>query len=152
MFNFTLFAMRLLKILLFTIVCCAPGIANAQENDALAAKAARETCTCMNAFFNELHPKLVQLMHEMYDLGEQQAQLNFENFLATTATEDDNARIATDIDRMNNANAEIANYCSEVLTRYEKQQEDAAFNNKMFEALEKLEDCGLVLKMMRLGQ
>ena len=143
--------MRFLKILILTIVCSASSIAHAQEKDKLATAAAQETCSCMSAFFNELHPKLLQLMHDMYDIGEAQAQANFENFLAT-ATEDDNTRIAIDIERMDNADAEIADYCNEVFTRYEAYDKDDAFITKMLLALEQLENCSLVFKMMKLGE
>lgn len=143
--------MRFFKILLITVVCCSASVAYSQENDKLANTAAQETCACMNAFFNELHPQLLQLMHDMYDVGEAKAQANFENFL-TTATEEDNARIAIDIDRMNNADAEIADYCNEVFIRYKAYDNDEAFNNKLLLALEQLENCSLVLKMMKMGE
>ncbi len=125
--------------------------AKAQNLDKDAKSAALEMCGCMNNFFNELHPQLIQLMNDMAELGEEEAQANFVSYLMSASPEEQ-AEIQEDVMRMQNASDEIEVYCQEVKDRYASYDNNSEFKDKMINALQKEADCSLVAKMMKLGQ
>jgi hypothetical protein len=125
--------------------------ARAQSVDKEAESAARETCECMNEFFNELHPALLRLMHDMAEKSEEEAQVEFMEYLSN-ASEADQLKIQEDIVRMQNSEIELKTYCEGIEERYAKFDSNDEFQEKMILNLKSTENCSLVRKMMQLGE
>ena len=156
---FQKFCFILTAALLSALTFTAPAIAQAQGNsqtpeqklDADARSAALDVCNCMNKFFDELHPKLIDLMNDILEFGEEQAQNNFMVYLAS-ASEEDQARIATDVERMDNVDQELDEFCKEVEERYSEYDDSDEFEVKIISNLSTFPECKLVHSMMILAQ
>ena len=147
----------LLLTLLTTFAFIATANAQATEQteeqklEADAKSAAKGMCECMNLFFDALHPKLIDLMNDMLEVGEEQAQANFFAYL-TSASSEEQALISKDIEKMEDIDVELDAFCGEVMDRYSTYDDSEEFEVKMISHLSQLPECKLVYSMMRLGQ
>jgi hypothetical protein len=107
----------------------------------------QELCECMNSMFNEFHPKLIVLLTEMMDLGEEKAQENFVTYLAT-ATSEDTDKINEDIAKMENIEILLEERCGELKKRIEKNKGEE-LKNAVITAISKKQECRLVWMMLR---
>lgn len=122
-----------------------------QKMEADAKSAAKDMCGCMNLFFDALHPKLIDLMNDMMEIGEEQAQANFFTYLMS-ATPEEQALINKDIERMEDIDVELDAFCGEVQERFSTYDDSEEFEVKMITHLSQLPECKLVYSMMTLGQ
>ncbi len=146
--NKTIYSFSLV-VLLSAFTFISPAKAQSLDDDAQSA--ALEMCECMNNFFNELHPQLIQLMNDMIEVGEEEAQANFMEYLISASSEEQ-AQIQSDVMRMQNAGEEIEYYCEGVKEHYAYYDDSQEFKDKMIAHLGEAAECHLVWNMMRIGQ
>lgn len=127
------------------------GFSQNSTSPNVAKEAAEDICECINLFFDELHPQLVQLMLDMTEIGEEEAQANFVAYLSTASEEEQN-QIQADIAKMQNAEEGIAKYCTEVKLRYEDAEKAPDFEEKMLNELGKNPNCRLVWLILKQNQ
>jgi hypothetical protein len=129
----------------------APGQTEEQKMETDAKSAAKGMCSCMNLFFDALHPKLVDLMTDMLEVGEEKAQANFFTYLMS-ATPEEQALINKDIERMEDIDVELDAFCGEVIERFSVYDDNKEFEVKMISHLSQLPECKNVYSVMKLGQ
>ncbi len=129
----------------------ATGQTEEQKLETDAKAAAKGMCECMNLFFDALHPKLIDLMTDMLEVGEEQAQANFFAYL-TSASSEEQALIGKDIERMEDIDVELDAFCGDVIERYSVYDDSKEFEVKMISHLSQLPECKLVYSVMKLGQ
>ncbi len=139
---------KILFSLLSLLLWLQVGFAQDSTSPTVAKEAAEDICECINQFFDELHPQLVQLMLDMTEIGEEEAQANFMAYLGE-APEEEQKQIQADIAKMQNANEGIAKYCTEVKLRYEDAEKSPDFEDKMLAALEDNPNCRLVWLILK---
>jgi hypothetical protein len=115
--------------------------------DTLAESASQEFCECMNSIFNEFHPKLIVLLTEMMELGEEKAQESFVTYLATASSEDTD-KINEDIVKMENTEALLEERCGELKKKIENNKGEE-LKDAVIKALSKKQECRLVWMMLR---
>ncbi len=127
------------------------GFSQNSTSSEVAKEAADDICECINLFFDELHPQLVQLMQDMVEIGEEEAQANFIAYFSKASLEEQN-QIQTDILKMQDAEEGIARYCTEVKLRYENAEKAPDFEDKMMAELENKTNCRLVWLILKQTQ
>ena len=127
------------------------GQTEEQKMETDAKSAAKGMWSCMNLFFDALHPKLVDLMTDMLEVGEEKAQANFFTYLMS-ATPEEQALINKDIERMEDIDVELDAFCGEVIERFSAYDDSKEFEVKMISNLSELPECKIVYSVMKLGQ
>jgi len=135
-------------LFLFIVLLGGNGLAQGLEKEiAVANDAAMDMCECMNSFFNELHPKLITLMIESMEVGEEIAAENLSEYMYSIA-DDELLRISEDIVRMENTEVILEQRCGGVYKKYEQYQSDAFFY-AMIDALSDKPDCRLIWLVLK---
>jgi uncharacterized protein (UPF0335 family) len=137
-------------LFLFIVLLGGNGLAQTAAQDheiAVAKEAAVEMCECMNSFFNELHPKLLTLVMESVEVGEEKAEDNLINYMQTVS-DDELKRISEDIERMENTEVILGERCGAVYKKYENFESDV-FMNAMIDALSDKPDCKLIWVVLK---
>lgn len=117
-----------------------------------ATELAQKLCGCIEEIIKEYHPTLRDLMKDMVEKGETEAQQKFtQKLLAMNA--DEQAKIMTDIERMQKFEDEMGEKCGTNLEiEYAQYNNNPEFETKMMDALKNLSECGFTYQMMLLGQ
>ena len=145
--------LTLLTTFTFTATANAQATEQTEEQklEADAKSAAKGMCGCMNLFLDALHPKLIDLMNDMLEFGEEKAQAKFAAYLSGASSEDQ-AIIIKDIEKLEDFDVELDAFCGEVQDRYSTYDDSEEFEVKMVSHLSQLPECKLVYSMMLLGQ
>jgi polyhydroxyalkanoate synthesis regulator phasin len=127
-----------------------PALQADNQIDKDATAQANKLCNCIEGIVKEFHPTLRDLMKDMVEKGEAEAQKKFAEKLMAM-TEEEQKKVMTDIERMQNFETEMAKKCGDLEAEYSMYENNATFEAKMLEALKNLPECGFSYQMMLLG-
>jgi hypothetical protein len=128
-----------------------PALQADNKIDKDATELAYKLCDCVEGIIEEFHPTLRDLMKDMVEKGEVEAQKKFAEKLMAM-TEEEQKKVMVDIERMQKFDIEMTEKCGNLETEYAMYDNDATFEAKMLEALKNLPECGFTYQMMLLGQ
>lgn len=120
---------------------------NEVDIDTLAESASQELCECMNSIFNKFHPKIIVLLTEMIEFGEEKAQENFRNYLETASLEDTD-KINEDIVKMETMDGLFEERCAELKKKIEKYKSEE-LKEAVINTLSKKQECRLVWMLVQ---
>ncbi|MCU0443664.1 MAG: hypothetical protein MUE85_02015 [Microscillaceae bacterium] len=115
--------------------------------DADAEEAAIMVCDCINTAMGELHPALSQLMIDIMEKGETEAQEKFTKFLMTASPEEQ-ARIMQDVQKMNEFEKVLSKNCDEKMKKYDRYDNNQEFQDKTMAYLANKPECKLTYQIM----
>lgn len=117
-----------------------------------ATELALKMCACIEGIVKQYHPSLQDLMKDMIETGEEEAQAKFAEKLLGMS-DNEQAKVMADIERMQKFETEMGEKCGNNLEEeYSKYDGNKEFEDKMIEHLKTLPECSLTYRIMSLGR
>jgi hypothetical protein len=120
---------------------------NTSGLEADAEEAATIICDCINTALGDLHPELSKMMGNIVEKGEEEAQKEFTEYLATASAEDQ-ARIMQDIQKMSNIEQTLSTSCDAKMKKFDQYEGNKAFEQATLKYLSNKPECKLTYQVM----